>query len=131
MPPEVPESFKQGLKRLMLHPPRARVDRFIQGGDRLPWCGGLLVVDTPGHTPGHISLYHEPSHTLIAGDALVVLEGRLEGPDPATSLDLPKARASLADLAKLDIAAVVCHHGGLYAEGSYAGRIAELAAARE
>ena len=30
----------------------------------------LHVYDTPGHSPGSISLFHEPSKTLIAGDVL-------------------------------------------------------------
>ncbi|KAL4430854.1 hypothetical protein ABPG75_006110 [Micractinium tetrahymenae] len=30
----------------------------------------LVYIVTPGHTPGHISLLHSASHTLLAGDAL-------------------------------------------------------------
>jgi glyoxylase-like metal-dependent hydrolase (beta-lactamase superfamily II) len=33
-------------------------------------AGGLRVVATPGHSPGHISLLHEPTRTLITGDAI-------------------------------------------------------------
>ena len=32
--------------------------------------GGLRIVATPGHTPGHVSLLHERTGTLITGDAL-------------------------------------------------------------
>ncbi|MBO9597957.1 MAG: MBL fold metallo-hydrolase [Cohnella sp.] len=114
LPDTVPEPFKQGLKALMLNPPRAAVDRKIRGGERLPWCGGLAVIDTPGHTPGHISLYHEPSRTLIAGDSLVVREGQLHEADPATTLDRTTARASVARLSAYDIKAVICYHGGIF-----------------
>lgn len=30
----------------------------------------LQVYDTPGHSPGSISLFHKPTNTLIAGDVL-------------------------------------------------------------
>lgn len=127
LPDHVPESFRKGLKALMLHPPRAAVDLVITGGDRLPWCGGIVVIDTPGHTPGHISLYHEPSRTLIAGDALAVRDGRLCGADPNTTLDWPAAQASLAKLSAFDIESVVCYHGGLFRD-NVKERLAELAA---
>jgi glyoxylase-like metal-dependent hydrolase (beta-lactamase superfamily II) len=38
--------------------------------------GSLVVFDTPGHTPGHISLLDPRSDTLIAGDA-VLTQGRV------------------------------------------------------
>ena len=39
-------------------------------GQVLDVAGGLRVVHTPGHSPGHVSLLHEPSGVLITGDAL-------------------------------------------------------------
>jgi glyoxylase-like metal-dependent hydrolase (beta-lactamase superfamily II) len=42
----------------------------LQDGEVLPVSGGLRVVHTPGHSPGHVSLLHEDSRTLITGDAL-------------------------------------------------------------
>jgi glyoxylase-like metal-dependent hydrolase (beta-lactamase superfamily II) len=49
------------------------------------------VINTPGHTPGHISLYHKPSKTLIAGDAMRVMDGQLLGPAPEQTLDVDTA----------------------------------------
>jgi glyoxylase-like metal-dependent hydrolase (beta-lactamase superfamily II) len=126
LPENVPESFRKGLKALMLHPPRAKVDRVIAGGERLPWCGGIIVIDTPGHTPGHISLFHEPSRTLIAGDALTVQDGRLCGADPGSTLDRYVAQASVAKLASFDIETVICYHGGLLHD-NVKERLAEIA----
>lgn len=87
----------------------------------------MVVIETPGHTPGHVCLYHEPSRTLIAGDALTVREGRLYGADPATTLDWTAVQASIAKLTAFDIETVICYHGGLF-RGNAMDRLAELAA---
>jgi glyoxylase-like metal-dependent hydrolase (beta-lactamase superfamily II) len=105
---------------------KARVDRSLTDGERLPWCGGIVVVHTPGHTPGHICLYLERSRTLVAGDALNVVEGRLVGPNPQSAENLNQAIRSLARLAPYEIETVVCYHGGAYAD-NVSARIAELA----
>lgn len=42
----------------------------IMPGDILPIWGGLQVLDSRGHTPGHLSFYHEPSGTLFCGDSI-------------------------------------------------------------
>ena len=44
-------------------------------GAVLPVAGGLRVVHTPGHTPGHVSLLHEPTGVLVTGDALYNVRG--------------------------------------------------------
>ena len=36
-----------------------RVDEHLEDGDRLDLAGGTRVIFTPGHTPGHLSLYLE------------------------------------------------------------------------
>ena len=36
----------------------------------LPIGGGLQVIHTPGHTPGHVSYLHQESGTLITGDSV-------------------------------------------------------------
>jgi glyoxylase-like metal-dependent hydrolase (beta-lactamase superfamily II) len=46
------------------------VDEYLEDGERLDIAGGIRVIFTPGHTPGHLSLYLERSKVLIAGDAL-------------------------------------------------------------
>ena len=33
-------------------------------------AGGLRVIHTPGHSPGHVSLLHEPTKLLITVDAI-------------------------------------------------------------
>jgi glyoxylase-like metal-dependent hydrolase (beta-lactamase superfamily II) len=50
--------------------PAVRVGEKLADGQVLDVAGGLRVVATPGHSPGHISLLHEPTRTLITGDAI-------------------------------------------------------------
>lgn len=96
-------------------PPTAHVDTVIDDGDVLPTNGGLQVIFTPGHTPGHMSLYHLPSHTLITGDATVSESGELRGPNLAYTPDVEKAWQSFGRFADFDVQQAVCYHGGLCA----------------
>jgi len=46
------------------------VARTLVDGEVLDVGGGLQVLHTPGHTPGHVSLLHPGSGVLITGDAI-------------------------------------------------------------
>lgn len=73
-PPPIDPSLAAGrLLRRMLDNnfPPVQVSEKLTDGQVIDVAGGLRVVSTPGHTPGHISLLHEPTGTLITGDALV------------------------------------------------------------
>jgi glyoxylase-like metal-dependent hydrolase (beta-lactamase superfamily II) len=90
------------------------VTALLTDGEKLPFGGGLTVIHTPGHTPGHVCLYHELSKTLIAGDALVVNGGELHGPNPGVTPDMPLALESLRKLKAYPIETVICYHGGIF-----------------
>jgi len=124
-----PEDRRIPFLRMLDNPPKGPVDKLIAGGEELPYCGGIVVIDTHGHTPGHVSFYHKPSKTLIAGDAMVVKDGELYGPEPMFAIDLPGALQSLKTIAQYDIETVICYHGGVY-KGNANARIAELAQAQ-
>ena len=75
---------------------------------------GFIVVHTPGHTPGHISLLHRERRLLIAGDALNNRGGKLGLPPPVFTPDMENARRSIWKLAKKygdDIDTIVFGHG--------------------
>ena len=89
-------------------------DGTLEDGDTI---NGLRVIHTPGHTPGHIALLHEPTKTLLTGDAVLH-----RGPEPAQgpdglSSDPVAARISLAKL-PADVKAVGFAHGTPLVDGA-------------
>lgn len=108
------------------------VDTALQNGTRLDLAGGVRVIATPGHTPGHISLYLERTGTLISGDALTASEGQLMGPNEGATPDMAAAGQSVGKLAELDVRAVVCYHGGAVQADAHEQlrRVAEALAAQ-
>ncbi|KFN01295.1 MBL fold metallo-hydrolase [Bacillus clarus] len=99
--------------RYVENPPKGKVNDTLIDGQELPYCGGILIIHTPGHTPGHISLYLKQSKTLIAGDSMYSVNGTLGGIHVPTTLDIKEAQQSLKKYLDLDIESVVCYHGGL------------------
>lgn len=91
-----------------------KVDIAVNDKDTFPWCGGIEIVSTPGHMPGHISIYVKDSKTLISGDALVVENGNLAIANPAYTLDIVKAKHSIKKLLTYDIDRIIGYHGGIY-----------------
>lgn len=46
-------------------------DRYLNDGDTLTLSGEVFhVVHTPGHTPGHVVIYHEAGRIAFVGDVL-------------------------------------------------------------
>jgi glyoxylase-like metal-dependent hydrolase (beta-lactamase superfamily II) len=87
-------------------------------------AGELRVVHTPGHSPGHVSLYFPDERLLVAADALTAEGNRLQGPKPEFTPDVDEAARSVGTLAALDVDGVLCYHGGYVEAGSE--RIAEI-----
>jgi glyoxylase-like metal-dependent hydrolase (beta-lactamase superfamily II) len=126
MAESLPEEQRRQMEALFANPPKAAVDEAVADGQVLPYCGGITVIFTPGHTPGHICLYLNQSKILVAGDAMVVAEGELRGPNPRSAHDIDTAVKSLQKLMRYNIETVVCYHGGVYKDSANK-RIAELA----
>lgn len=117
--PEVRQTMSRPLQPV-------KVDEALHDGQVLDLAGGVRVVFTPGHTPGHVSLFLERTKTLIAGDALGAHGGRLVPPLAQATPDMPTALASLGKLAALNPETVVAYHGGVVTEDA-AGQLRELA----
>jgi len=89
-------------------------------------AGPMRVVFTPGHAPGHVSLYFPDERLLIAADALTADDEGLQGPSEHFTLDMAEAAESVGELATLDVETVHCFHGGTVEADDE--RIAEIAA---
>ena len=107
--------------------PRGPVDlgnrlRPLPPDGSLPFLPEWRWLHTPGHTPGHVSLFRERDRTLIAGDACitvrqesataVVLQRQvLHGPPAYYTQDWEQAQASVRQLANLRPALLAPGHG--------------------
>lgn len=110
---KLPEEKRNEIKNLFSSL-AAKVDKTIEDGQELPFCGGIQVIFTPGHTAGHICLYLKKYKTLVTGDAMNVIEGKLCGPSAQFTYNMEEALNSLKKLSKYDINTVICYHGGIY-----------------
>ncbi|TXK71249.1 MBL fold metallo-hydrolase [Paenibacillus sp. N3.4] len=126
LPSHVTPEWRNAFRATLENPPKAPVTGLLHGGQELHYAGGIVVIDTPGHTPGHLSLYHKASKTLIAGDAMIVTDGQLHRPVPEQASDYNLAVKSLKKFTDFDIHAVICYHGGLF-KHNVNQRISELA----
>ncbi|MEM7348106.1 MAG: MBL fold metallo-hydrolase [Chloroflexota bacterium] len=86
---------------------------------------GLQIIGTPGHTPGHISIYDPANSLFVVGDAFVNTNG-LAGPSPRFSEDMDMANASVTKVGELDFETALFGHGEPIESGASAA-IAELA----
>jgi glyoxylase-like metal-dependent hydrolase (beta-lactamase superfamily II) len=93
--------------------PGRAVDRTLHEGDTV---AGFTVIGTPGHSPGHISLWRESDRTLICGDVATnmnvntMLPG-LHEPMPYFTTDPVMNRASIRRIAELEPAIACFGHG--------------------
>lgn len=106
-------SLPREVKHLYNNPPKVKVNRLLEDKQELPYCGGIEVIYTPGHSPGHISLYLKQTKTLVAGDAIVKVNNQILGPVKQTTLDIKTATESLKKFLNYDIETVICYHGGV------------------
>lgn len=94
----------------------ATVDSELTGGEQLEFAGGIEVVETPGHTAGHVSyLLRREGGVLFTGDAAVnVVGGPSAGPPLFGSLvtEVPEAVGpSLRRIAAHEFEVAVFGHG--------------------
>lgn len=86
----------------------------------------LRIIETPGHTPGHIAVLDPVSGILVAGDALNGDDGGVAGPNPQFSSDMDVANASVVKLAQFDYEIALFGHGEPVLEDA-SSQVAELA----
>lgn len=88
----------------------------------IPGMNGWSWIHTPGHTPGHISLFREEDRALIAGDAFVTVrqdslykvllqEQEISGPPRYFTTDWQAAWQSVKKLQSLKPSCAMTGHG--------------------
>lgn len=88
-----------------LCPPVFRLEPLIEP------VGSLEPIPTPGHTPGHVCLFHRQDGALISGDALIVENGQPILPAEKLSENPSRARESLAAIEAVPYLHLLPGHG--------------------
>ncbi|WP_456837463.1 MBL fold metallo-hydrolase [Bradyrhizobium sp. USDA 4486] len=94
----------------------------LPGDHSVPFLQGWHWIQTPGHTPGHVSLWRERDRVLIAGDAFITTRQEsvysavmqapeMHGPPMYFTPDWTSAKASVRELAALAPEIVITGHG--------------------
>jgi glyoxylase-like metal-dependent hydrolase (beta-lactamase superfamily II) len=121
--PRPPKESLSGLARLMHIPsrplPGTPVGRAVVDGDRLAEVfGGLEVVATPGHSPGHVAFWQAERRLLFCGDVMMHLFARLSLPFRAATPDMDENIRSISRVAALEPAVICFGHGPPLMEGA-------------
>jgi glyoxylase-like metal-dependent hydrolase (beta-lactamase superfamily II) len=95
------------------NPKNARIDDILVPGQVLPILGRLQVLDTSGHTPGHLSFYSESEKILFAGDSVMIQNKKLTPSTGSICWDEDKARQAFEMQMSLN-PELICAGHGLY-----------------
>jgi glyoxylase-like metal-dependent hydrolase (beta-lactamase superfamily II) len=104
----------------------------------VPGMPGWRWLPTPGHSPGHVSLFRDADRTLLAGDAFTTVKQEsalavltqypeLHGPPMYYTIDWPAARRSVESLAALEPEVAATGHGVPLSGGSLREALHSLA----
>lgn len=94
----------------------------LPGDGSVPFLPDWRWIATPGHSPGHVSLWREATRSLVAGDAVVTTaqesmlavlrqKPEMHGPPRYFTPDWDAAEASVRRLAELRPRTLVTGHG--------------------
>ncbi len=103
--------FANTLGKLMMPLAPVTVDEVLSDGQVLPILGGLHMLATPGHTPGHLSFFAPALGVLIAGDSMNATSGSLQFKPAPVHGDFAEGCNSVRKQARLGARAVYCGHG--------------------
>ncbi|HEY1351873.1 MAG TPA: MBL fold metallo-hydrolase [Ktedonobacteraceae bacterium] len=107
---------RPGVKRLvqtLIRVPVPQVDATYTPGENI---GGVEVIPTPGHTPGHVSFLF--GETLLSGDLVISNRGRLQASPAFMTWDSAVLKRSLSEVKQFTFAWVCPAHGKPVARGN-------------
>jgi glyoxylase-like metal-dependent hydrolase (beta-lactamase superfamily II) len=110
------QSFVIRLMGKYLKPTPIQVDEVLTEGQILPVLGGLQVVETPGHSPGHLSFYAPSVHVLFCGDSMKSNDKGLRASRSRNNWDQTLAEVSVRKQAALGAQIVCPGHGPVIKE---------------
>lgn len=87
------------------------VNEHLHDGSIIDVAGGIRVLHTPGHTPGHISLLHEPTGVLITGDAIWNMRSKMSWPIAAFCTSFRQNQQTAHVLGEVDYSIAAFTHG--------------------
>lgn len=122
-----PDSFILRFQQRYWTGPAYPVARSLQEGDAV---GSFTVLETPGHSPGHIVLWRETDSVLIVGDVLTNVNmlttiPRLGEPPEMFTANVPLNRSSIKKVARLQPKIICFGHGPVL---HHTNQLAQLAA---
>lgn len=96
--------------------------KVLPPNETIPVLTDWKYIHTPGHSPGHISLFRESDRVLITGDAFVTTKQesvisvmfqtrQISGPPKYFTCDWDEARSSVEELIKLNPKTAAAGHG--------------------
>ncbi|MBK9746586.1 MAG: MBL fold metallo-hydrolase [Anaerolineae bacterium] len=110
---QIPRNLITQTQDIFWTGPAHPVERTLHEGDLV---AGFTVIETPGHSPGHLAYWRESDRTLILGDVaanidFLTLKTRLGEPPTIFTQDIPQNRASARKLADLHPQTILFGHG--------------------
>jgi glyoxylase-like metal-dependent hydrolase (beta-lactamase superfamily II) len=95
----------------------AEVAEEVVDGQLLEIGGGLEVIHTPGHTPGHVALLQRNSGVLVTGDSIFNVRGMRWSPK-ALCTDFRLTTQTATRLAEVDYKIAAFTHGPEIRDGA-------------
>jgi glyoxylase-like metal-dependent hydrolase (beta-lactamase superfamily II) len=110
----LPEGRLKAIQEKTSKWPAVPVSRHLHDGDEL--TAAFVVVDCPGHSPGHVAYWRESDRVLIAGDvwlnlSLLTTAVGLHHPPKLATVDMNRNHESQKLLAALRPNVVLFGHG--------------------
>ena len=105
-----------GLAGRLIKSSPVTADEIISEGQVLPVLGGLRVIETAGHTPGHISLFSPSTGILFSGDSIISRQEGLVRSLPHLTWDEARADESARKQSSLGARIVCPGHGAVVSD---------------